>query len=395
MRCVERRVAREVRDMTKKEVIVKAVEGHITWIQAATILGITDRQMRRLKRQYETCGFDGLRDQRGKTPRRRRISLKTIEKLCRLKRDTYPDLNVTHFHEKATEKHGVAISYTWTRLVLQAAGLVDKAEGRGKYHRSRERKPMRGMLVHMDGSTHAWLPNLPNRDLIVSLDDATGEIIDIRMVPEEGTASTFAALEAILTTFGRFCELYTDRGSHFRPTQTRDGAEADGQVSRALRALGIRQIFARTPQARGRSERMFQTLQGRLPQELRLAGVQSYDDPRLPGVLQAVRRDINRRFAVKPAQPESAFVPVVARSLKLLLCPQHERVVRNDHTVSFERLTLQLPPGTTRLSYARCPVLVHEFNDRTLGVSYQGKLLASFDRKGGILPSRTSLQRSA
>lgn len=376
--------------MTKNEVIVKAVEGRITWIQAASILGISDRQMRRLKRRYETSGFDGIRDQRGKTPRRKRIPLKLIERICALKRNTYPDLNLTHFHEKVTEKHGIEISYTWTRLVLQAAGLVDKAEGRGKYRRARERRPMRGMLVHMDASTHSWLPDLPKRDLVVSLDDATGEILDIRMVLEEGTASTFAALEAILTTHGRFCELYTDRGSHFRPTQTENGTEPDGQVSRALRTLGIRQIFARTPQARGRSERMFQTLQGRLPQELRLAAIRSYDDPRLPTVLHAVRKDINRRFGVKPAQPETAFMPLVGHSLRLLLCVQHERVVRNDHTLSFERLLLQLPPPKTRASYARCPVLVHEFNDGTLGVSYQGKALASFDRMGNLLSPKPS-----
>jgi hypothetical protein len=391
----ERRVGQQVRDMTKKEIILKAIEGKLTWVQAAMVLRMTDRHLRRLRARYEKYGFDGLQDHRGKTPRRTRIPLTVVRELLRLKRDVYPDLNMTHFHEKVTEKHGVELSYTWTRHLLEAAGLVEKAPGRGQYRRARERRPMRGMLVHMDGSTHAWLPDLPMRDLIVTLDDATSEILDMRMVEQEGTASTFAALEAVLSRFGRFCDLYTDRGSHFRPTQTSSAAESDGQVSRALRVLGIGQIFARSPQARGRSERMFQTLQGRLPQELRLAGVRRYDDPRLATVLQAMTREINNRFAVAPAQPESAFVPLVKTPLRLLLCPQHDRIVNHDHTVHFDRLVLQLPPGKTRVSYARCPVLVHEFSDGTLGVSHHGSLLASFDRKGGLLSQQTRAKRLA
>lgn len=377
--------------MTKVEIIVKAIEKRITWIQAATILGISDRQMRRLKTRYEKSGFDGIRDQRGRTPRRHKIPVQVIEKVLRLKREVYMDFSVRHFHEKLSE-HGLDISYTWTKLTLQSAGLAEKLSRRGTYRRARERRPMRGMLIHMDGSTHPWISGLPSRDLIATLDDATGEILDLRFVLQEGTMSTFAALDVVLRKHGRFGEFYTDKGSHFRPTQKKDGAPIEGEVGRALRTLGIRQILAQSPQARGRSERMFQTLQGRLPQELRLAKVVAYDaDADI--VLERVRCDINRRFAVKPEQAESAFVPVVGTSLALILSRRDERLVGADNRVSYNNILLQLPETSTRISYARCRVTVHEFIDQTLGVAFDGQLLATFSMKGTLLKSQTAAPR--
>jgi transposase len=387
MQDVGRRLALEIRAMTRKQIIVKAIAGELTWIQAADILGMSARHMRRLKRQFERQGYDGIRDHRGKTPRRKRIGMRTLERLYRLRRERYPDFSIQHFWEQATEKHGLRLSYTWTRLVLQAAGLAEKAPARGKYRRKRERRPMVGMLVHLDGSTHAWLPEQPMWDLIVSLDDADGRILYGRFWPQEGTRSTFAALHHVLTRYGRFAELYTDRGSHFCRTPTTGGPPDDThdtQVARALRVLGIRHIRARSPEARGRSERAFGTIQGRLPQELRAAGITDYAAAN--AYLETVFiPDFNRRFTVRPAQPASAFLPLVGVELRLLLSAQHERTVRNDSTVTFERLVLQLPPTRDRLHYVRCPVLIHEFPDTTLGVSYQGRLLARYSRQGTLL----------
>ena len=170
-----------------------------------------------------------------------------------------------HFYEHVTEKHGVKVSYNWLRLMLQEAGVVEKEPARGRYRRRRERRPMVGLLVHLDASTHEWISGLPMQDLVVALDDADGRILYARFFPQEGTASTFAALESVVRNYGRFCELYTDRGSHFchseRPGEVAD--EQHGQVSQALRALGTHQILARSSQARGRSERAFGTIQGR------------------------------------------------------------------------------------------------------------------------------------
>jgi hypothetical protein len=304
-----------------------------------------------------------------------------------LKRDCYPDFSIKHFHETITEKHGVTVSYSWTRYLLQAAGLAEKATARGKYRRQRERRPMCGMMLHIDGSTHEWIAGLPKRDLIIVLDDADGQLLYARFVEEEGTRSTLEALEHVLTRHGRFCELYHDRGSHFGKT-SKAGAGPDevqeGQVSRVLRALGIRQIFARSPQARGRCERAYGTIQGRLPQELRAEGVRSYEQANAYLDRQFVA-DFNRRFTVTPAQKESAFTPLAGIDLKLLLSTQHERVVRNDNTVQFYGTVLQLPSTRDRVHFVRCPVLVHEFLNDTLGVTYLGKLIAEYTAEGTLI----------
>lgn len=373
--------------MTRKQVILKAVEGRITWLQAASILSVSPRHVRRLLKRVEQYGLDGLHDGRARNGPPRRISPATVAELCRLKRDVYPDFSVRHFHEFVTEKHGMKVSYTWAKDVLQEAGLVQRATSRGKYRRKRERRPMVGMLLHLDGSEHRWIEELPMKDLIVLLDDADGRILFARFVDEEGTLSTFEALLHVLTRHGRFGELYTDRGSHFCTTTVAGkGPDAiqNGQVPRALKALGIRQILARSPEARGRSERAFGTIQGRLPQELRLAGIANYDDANVY-LEKTFVPSFNLRFTVAPAQPESAFVPMVGVNLPLLLSMQHERVVRHDSTVIFEGLTLQLPERRERRHYVRCPVLVHELVDGHLAVSYQGRLLARFNRQGELL----------
>lgn len=396
MESVERVVAGRVRTVTARDVIVKAIDGQISWIQASEILGITARHMRRLRDRYEKDGYKGLVDNRAGTPRRKRIPIKTIEEICRLKRESYADFSVQHFYEHATEKHGLKLSYQWTLHVLQAAGIVKKEPGRGRYRRRRERRPMTGMLVHLDGSTHEWIPGLAMQDLIVALDDADGRILFARFFPQEGTASTFAALGHVLGTYGRFCELYTDRGSHFCRT-SKAGSDPDseqlGQVARALKTLGIRHILARSPEARGRGERAFGTIQDRLPKELRLECIRDFDaanrylqDTYIP--------DFNRRFTVPPLQRETAFVRLKNTDLELLLSSQHERTVRNDNTVTFNRLILQLPQTSHRLHFVRCTVLIHEFPNGTLGVSFQSRLLARFSSQGDLLPN-SKLQRVA
>ena len=393
---MEQQVQRKVKAMTRREVVVRAIAKDITWIQAAWICGITDRQMRRLKERYLARGYDGLVDQRGGRPRRKRIAVETIAKICELKRQRYPDFSVQHFWEKAREEHHLDIGYTWLKLTLQAAGLAEKSRGRGTYRRRRERRPLRGMLVHLDASTHAWIEGLPMQDLVVALDDADGRMLFAQFVPQEGTASTFAALKHILQTYGRFAELYTDRGSHFCHTPKAGQApttEHDGQVSRALKVVGIRQILAWSPEARGRSERAFQTIQGRLPQELRVAGIRSYE-PANEYLRTRFIADFNRRFSVEPAQPASAFVPLVGVDLELLLSTQHRRSVNNDSTVAFETLRLQLPRTVERAHYVRCEVTVHEFPEGRLGISYQGRLLARYERDGQLLPTPAAVRQT-
>lgn len=380
-------VAREARTMTRAEVIQKAIEKRITWLQAASICQVDPRHMLRLRRRYEQFEADGLRDRRTGKRQPSRIPAKTIDKLCRLKKEVYADFSVKHFHQFATEKHGLKISYTWARIVLQSKGLVEKAAGRGKYRRKRERRPMVGMLVHQDASTHEWIAGFPRADLVITLDDADGRILQGRFVKQEGTRSSLQGLHHVLRRYGRFCEFYTDRGSHYCRTTDADEGPApnqDGQVSRVLKALGIRHILARSPEARGRSERAFGTIQGRLPQELKLAGVTNYSGANAY-LEKTFIPDFNRRFVVRPTEPESAFVPLVGLNLDLLVSVHHDRIVQKDNTVAFEKLFLQLPHSRERLRYFRCPVIVHELVNDTLAISYQGKLLARFNRQGALL----------
>ena len=382
MKSNERAVARKVKAMTRNEVIMRAIAKEITWIQAAHICRISARHMRRLKRRYERDGYTGLVDQR---QGRARIPLATLEQVCTLKRERYPDFSVQHFWEKLPA-HGLGISYTWTKITLQAAGLVEKSPGRGTYRRRRERRPLCGMMVHLDASRHRWLPAVPMQDLVVAMDDADGRILYAAFVPEEGTSSTLAALHHILTTYGRFAELYTDRGSHFCHTAQAGGAattEHGGEVSRALKVLGIRQILAYSPQARGRSERAFGTIQGRLPQELRVAGISTYAEANRY-LADVFVPDFNRRFTVPPIETGTAFVPLVGVDLELLLSVQHARTVQNDSTVLFRTRALQVPRLPDRAHYVRCPVTVHEFPDGLLGISYQGRLLARYGADGEL-----------
>jgi transposase len=386
----KRSLAVEVRSMTRRDVIQKAIERSITWQQAAAICGVTARHMSRLRERYERLGIDGLRDRRTGRRQPARIAVAVELELCRLKREVYPDFSTRHFHEHATEKHGIRISETWTRMVLQKHGLVEKARSRGKHRRKRERRPMRGMLLHQDASTHRWLEGLPMRDLVVMLDDADGRIVYARFVEQEGTVSTLASLRYVLERWGRFCEFYTDRGSHFcRTSKAGNGPdeEQQGQVTRVLKTLGIRHILARSPEARGRSERAFGTLQGRLPQELRLAGIGDYEAANRY-LDQRFVRDFNRRFTVEPAQSESAFTPLAGVDLELLTSVHHERTVQKDNTVVLARLCLQLPKSRDRMHYVRCPVIVHQFLDGRLGVTYQGRLLARYTSDGILVEQR-------
>ncbi len=348
--------------MTRREIVTKAIAGKLTWSQAAEVLGITPRHMRRIRTVYREYGMDAFYDNRGGHNRRRKISEETVAKICRLKEEVYPDFSMQHYYEKLTEEHGVQISYSWMSHILQEAGIVKKTRGRGKYFRQRERRPMRGMMLHIDASTHEWIPGIPKWDLVAVMDDADGRLLYAQFFEKEGTLSTFAALHSVLKKHGRFCELYHDKGTHYGRARISEEGSTDehhGQVARAMKVLGIRQIFANTPQARGRSERAFGTLQGRLPQELRVAGITTYQDANTYLKKQFIR-SFNRRFTVKPRQPEDVFVSMTGIDLDLLLSAQYERTVKNDNTVQFQGTILQLPSTRTRHHYARCPVLVHK-----------------------------------
>src|SRR3982075_719429 len=266
------------RAMKVQEVILRAMAKKITWWQAAEIIGISDRHMRRWRERYEEFGYDGLFDRRRGKPSPRRVPLALVEQVLGLYRERYHDLNLRHFHEKLSQEHAIGLSYSWVKQALQGAVLVARGRKRGVHRKRRPRRPLPGMMLHIDGSRHRWFQDERWYDLIVILDDATSEIYYAQLVEEESTATVMAGLQEVIERKGVFCALYSDRGSHFWLTP-KVGGRVDPhrltQVGRALRELGVQMIPAYSPQARGRSERNFGTWQGRLPQGLWLRGIRT------------------------------------------------------------------------------------------------------------------------
>jgi len=375
------------RAMKVQEVILRAIGKRITWWQAAEVLGISDRQMRRWKRRYELHGYDGLYDRRRGKPSPRRVPLATVEQGLTLYREKYFDLNVRHFHEKLREEHGIRLSYTWVKLALQGAGLVAKRRQRGTHRKRRERRPLPGMLLHLDGSRHRWFSDDRWYDLLVVMDDATSAIYYAQLVEQEATRTVLAALRQVVEQRGVFCALYSDRASHFFLTpKAGESVDRDRltQVGRALRELGIQMIPAYSPQARGRSERNFGTWQGRLPQELRLAGIHTVEQANR-FLRQQYVAEFNRRFAMPAAQRGSAFLHCPRRNLDRVFAIQQERVVNRDNTVQVENRLLQIDKIPWRATLAGCHVIVYEHLDGTLSIGYGPQLVGRYTAAGSPL----------
>ncbi len=371
--------ARE-RAMKAQDVILRALSKQITFWQAAQILRISPRHLRRLNARYRFQGFDGLYDRRRGRPSPKRVPWAVLEQVLGLYRERYFDFSVRHFHEKLREEHGIELSYTCVKLALQGAGLVEKARQRGVHRRRRERRPMRGMLLHIDGSTHRWLGGEQWHDLIVVLDDATSEVYYAQLVEQESTETVLQALREVVEQRGIFCSLYSDRASHFWLTP-KAGEIVDRQrmtqVGRALRDLGVEMIPAYSPQARGRSERNFGTWQRRLPQELRLRGMTTVEEANR-FLRESYIAEFNRRFAVTAAQPESAFVPACGKDLERIFAVQHERVVNRDNTVSVGGRVLQIDRVRWRGTLAGCRVMACEHRDGSVSVYYGPHLVGRF-----------------
>jgi transposase len=372
------------RAMKVQEVILRAMAKRMTWWQAAEVIGISDRQMRRWRRRWEKFGYDGLLDRRRGRPSSRRVPLELAERVLALYREKYFDFNVRHFHEKLREQHGIRLSYTWVKRALQGAGLVKKSGRRGVHRRRRPRRPLPGMLLHLDGSSHAWFGDGRRYDLLVVLDEATSEIYYAQLVEQESTRTVLAALRAVVEKKGLFCALYSDRASHFFETP-KAGAKIDPQrltqVGRALQQLGIRMVPAYSPQARGRSERNFGTWQGRLPQELRLRGIHTPEAAN--GFLrEEYVAEFNRRFAVRAALSGSAFLPLAGQELERIFALQHERVVNRDNTVEIAHRVLQIERTPWRNTLAGGRVTVYEHLDGTLSVGYGPHCVGRFNAQG-------------
>jgi transposase len=386
------------RAMKVQEVILRAMAKKITWWQAAEIIGISDRQMRRWRERLEEFGYEGLFDRRRGQPSPKRVPLAMVEQVLGLYRDRYFDLNVRHFHEKLRAEHQIQLSYSWVKQALQGAGLVAKGRKRGVHRRRRERRPLPGMLLHIDGSRHRWFQDERWYDLIVILDDATSEIYYAQLVEEESTATVMAGLQEVIEGKGLFCALYSDRGSHFWLTP-KVGGKVDlhrlTQVGRALRELGVQMIPAYSPQARGRSERSFGTWQGRLPQELRLHAITTVGEANR-FLREHYIGEFNSRFQVVAPQRGNAFLPCPRKNLDLIFSLQFERTVNRDNTVSFQNLQLQIERVQWRGTLAGCNVMVHQHLDGTISLAHGPHRLGRYNAEGAALtPTQTAAAKNA
>jgi transposase len=385
------RIHEGIRRMRFTDVLGRSERSELSQMEAAELLGISERTFRRWRDRHREYGLEGLADRR-LAPSLRRAPVTEIERMLGLYRDIYRGFTVKHFHEQLVKRHNYVLGYTVTKLHLQREGLVQRAKTRSAHRKKRPRRPMAGMMLHQDASTHAWLPGDGRKyDLVVTMEDATSALYSAFLVDEEGTASSFQGLREVVAGHGLFCSLYTDRGSHYFFTPEAGGKVSKTmltQVGRALSQLGIEHIAAYSPQARGRSERVFLTLQDRLPKEFKLAGIATVE------AANAWLRDTfiaayNTQFAVKAEQDGSAFVSDAAGAWREILCVQEERTVGNDNTVKWEGLSLQLPPSRLRQHFAKTTVKIHAYPDGSVAIFWGPHRLGEYDAKGVLIqPTR-------
>jgi hypothetical protein len=357
--------------------------GRLTQEEAARLLGVCDRTYRRYAVRYEDQGMEGLVDKRLGQVSHRRAPVDEIIALADIYNNRYWGFTVKHFYSWYRRKHKGLRSYTWVKNTLQSKGLVPKGNRKGKHRKQRPRAPYDGMMLHQDGSRHEWVPG-KLWDLIVTMDDATNTHYSMFFVEEEGTQSSFQGVKEVVSANGLFASLYTDRGSHYWHTPAAGGRVDKGnltQFGRAMHQLGIEMIPAYSPEARGRSERVFRTHQERLVKELAAAGITEMNKANAY-ILKTYLPAYNDEFSVAPEEPASMFVPWAGSPIEDILCEQFERTVGNDNCVRFEGLILQIPPDKYRFHYVKVKVRVHRYPNGSLAIFHGHRKLASYNSRG-------------
>ena len=374
----------EVRKVRFEEILGFWNKRQITQEEAARMLGVSDRTFRRYIGRYEEDGLEGLKDKRLTQPSRRLAPLDEVLALTSQYKSRYTGWNVTHFYS-FYQKDGGSRSYSWVKNKLQSKGLVPKGQKKGRHRKRREPSPLPGMMLHQDGSTHEWVDG-KHWDLIVTMDDATNEHYSMFFVEEEGTASSFRGVKDVIEKRGLFSSFYSDRGSHYWNTPEA-GRKVDKQnltqFGRAMRQLGIEMIPAYSPEARGRSERVFKTHQDRLVKELAMNQVTTMEEANLyinDTYLPAYNAELSHPAALEG----SAFVPMVGMDIENILCEQQERTVKADNCVHFEKKILQIPKDKHRFHYVKTKVRVHCYSDGSLAVFHGPRKLADYDCNGKL-----------
>jgi transposase len=385
------RIHEGIRRMRFEDILGRSERSELSQMEAAELLGISERTFRRWRDRHRESGLAGLDDRR-LAPSLRRAPAAEIERMLGLYRDLYRGFTVQHFHEQLRKRHNYTLGYTVTKLHLHREGLVQGAKSRSAHRKKRPRRPLVGMMLHQDASTHAWLPgDVRKYDLVVTMEEATSALYSAFLVDQEGTASSLRGLRDVVGVHGLFCSLYTDRGSHYFVTPEAGGTVSKTvltQVGRALKQLGIEHIAAYSPQARGRSERVFHTLQDRLPKEFGLAGITTVEAANV-WLRDTYIAEHNARFAIDAEQEGSAFVADAAGAWREILCIQEDRTVGHDNTVKWEGLSLQLPASRLRPHFVKTTVRVHGYPDGRLSVFWGPHRLGDYDATGGlVLPAQ-------
>lgn len=381
----KRAITEAIRMSRFEDTYARLKDGMFSCEEAALLLGCSLRHFHRLRGRYDVEGLQGLRDRRVGRESPRRATRSEVAMVTKLYKEGCGDFNTKHFHSFLKLRYSLCRSYSWVRNILNSQRLIFPQKKKGQHRLQRPRRPMIGMMMHQDASKHYWVPDV-QWDLIVTMDDATSEIYSAFFVEEEGTNSSFRGIKETIEKCGIFCSFYVDRGSHYFITP-KAGGKVDKinltQVGRALRQLKIESIAAYSPQARGRSERMFGTIQGRLPQELAFEGITTMEEA------NRYLREIylpqhNKEFTVSPASDQSAFIKMGDLDIANVLCIQEARTVMNDNTIRYGGKTLQIYGNEYRHHFVKASVEVHEYHDRSLGVFYGPMCIGLYDSDGNV-----------
>lgn len=359
--------------------------GKITLKEAGEKIGVSYRQAKRIRRAIKKKGIKGVIHGNAGRKSSHRIEERIRKQIVELSRKRYAEFNDSHFTEQLGQREGVIISRETVRKIRRAAGILSKHKRRGKkHHKRRERKAQEGLMVLWDGSPHHWFGrSRPPCCLMAAMDDATGKLLAARFLAFEGTEGYLWLLRRIVDHYGIPVSMYQDRhgalhrnDAHWSLEEQLAGRQEPTQVGWALEALGIRPIFALSPEAKGRIERLFKTLQDRLVAELSLEKITSLD-PANAFLQSKFMKTFNARFAVPPKESEKAWREVAPKQdLDRLLSFRYTATVGNDNAVRLGGVIIDIPPGPKRRSYAKTKVEVRQLLDGSWKIYYQNQLIA-------------------
>ncbi len=361
--------------------------GKITLKEAGEKIGISYRQAKRIRRAIRERGIKALVHGNRGRPSNHRIKEALRERVLELSRELYWDFNDTHFTEKLREWEGIVLNRETVRKLRREAGMAPKRRRRGpKHHKRRERKAQEGWMVLWDGSPHPWFgPEHPPCCLMAAIDDATGKLLAARFFPFEGSSGYLWLLKEIVKKHGIPMVMYQDRhgalhrnDSHWSLEEQLAGRQEPTQVGLALEALSLEPISALSPQAKGRVEKLFATLQERLGAELRLKGIVTLEEANR--YLQSIFiKGFNRRFAVRPKDSQKAWRKVPKDlDLDRIISFRYTPTVGNDNTVRLGGLILDIPPGPHGRSYAKAKVESRQLLNGSWRIYYKNHLIAKY-----------------